>query len=94
MLAEALEAVRQREGFVLLCRASQSVYQHLESLCRRAKVRFKGVHAIRHSAGTRLHEETGNIVLVADHLRHLSLDTARGYTKSNNTQVKKAVGGW
>jgi integrase/recombinase XerC len=93
-LSEALEAAGQREGFVLPCRASQSVYERVESLCRRAKVRFKGVHALRHSSGTRLHEETGDIVLVADHLRHSSLDTARGYAKSNNTRVRKAVGGW
>jgi len=95
-LSHELEAVptEQRQGFVLPCRSSQSVYERLESLCRRARVRFKGVHALRHSAGTRLQEETGNIVLVADHLRHSSLDTARGYAKSSDSRVKKAVGEW
>lgn len=89
---EALEVTEQREGFVLPCRATQSAYERVESLCCRAKVRFKGVHALRHSSRTRLHEEMGDIVLVADHLRHASLDTAKGYAKSNN-KVKKAVGG-
>ncbi len=93
-LSEALEGAEQHEGFVLPCRVSQSVYERLESLCRRAKVRFKGVHALRHSSGTRLHEETGDLALVADHLRHSSLDTARGYAKANNVQLKKALGEW
>ena len=50
------------------------------------------MHALRHAAGTRLHEETGDIVLVADHLRHVSLGTALGYAKRNNAKVIKAVG--
>ena len=73
---------QKREGFVLPYRSSQSVYERLESLCRRAKVRFEGVHALRHTAGTRLQDETRDIALVVDHLRHASLDTARGYTKA------------
>ena len=52
------------------------------------------MHALRHAADTRLDEETGDIVLVADHLRHASLDTARGYAKRNNAKVVKAVGRW
>lgn len=91
---KAREGMVPREGFVLPCRLSQSLYERIESLCCRAKMRLKEVHTLRHLSGTRLHEETGDIVLVADHLRHSSLDTARGYAKSNNTQVKKAVGGW
>jgi len=62
-LSEALEVTEQREGFVLSCCASQSVYERVQSLCRRAKVRFKRVYALPHSSGTRLHEETGDIVL-------------------------------
>lgn len=96
MLAKALETTppEQRTGFVLPCRSRQSVYERLEAACKQAKVRFKGVHALRHASGTRLKEETGDLALVADHLRHNSMDTARGYAKADNRQLRRALGGW
>ena len=95
-LVEALEQVplERRSGYLLPARSRITVYKRLEAACRVAKVKFKGVHALRHSSGTRLHDETGDLALVADHLRHNSLDTARGYAKVNNAQLKKAVGDW
>lgn len=95
-LVEALERVplEQRTGYLLPARSRIAVYKRLEAACRAAKVKFKGVHALRHTSGTRLHDETGDLALVADHLRHNSLDTARGYAKANNAQLKKAVGQW
>lgn len=79
---------------MLPCRSRQAVYERLEVACKQAKIKFKGVHALRHASGTRLREETGDLALVADHLRHSSLDTARGYAKANNVQLKKALGEW
>jgi integrase/recombinase XerC len=95
-LVQALETtpLDQRTGYVLPCRSRQAVYGRLEAACRQARVTFKGVHALRHASGTRLREDTGDLALVADHLRHSSLDTARGYAKANNTQLKKALGEW
>ena len=95
-LVQALETtpLEQRTGFVLPCRSQQAVYGRLEVACRQARVTFKGVHALRHASGTRLREETGDLALVADHLRHSSLDTARGYAKANNVQLKRALGEW
>ena len=95
-LVQALEAVPlvQRVGYVLPCRSQQAVYGRLEVACKQARVTFKGVHALRHASGTRLRDETGDLALVADHLRHSSLDTARGYTKANNMQLKRALGEW
>jgi integrase/recombinase XerC len=95
-LTEALEVVplEQRTGYVLPCRSRQAVSQRLEAACRQAHVKFKGVHALRHASGTRLREHTGDLALVADHLRHSSLDTARGYAKATNMQLKKALGEW
>lgn len=95
-LVAALEITppEQRDRYVLPCRSRQAVYQRLEAACRQAKVKFKGIHALRHASGTRLREDTGDLALVADHLRHSSLDTARGYAKANNMQLKKALGEW
>ena len=95
-LTKALEAVpvEQRISFVLPCRSRQSVYERLEAACKQARVKFKGVHALRHASGTRLREETGDLALVADHLRHSSMDTARGYAKADNRQLRRALGEW
>lgn len=70
------------------------MYGRLEAACKQAHVKFKGVHALRYASGTRLREDTGDLALVADHLRPASLDTARGYTKANNVQLRKALGEW
>ena len=39
-------------------------------------------------------EETGDLALGADHLRHSSMDTARGYAKADNRQLRRALGEW
>ena len=95
-LVQALKTtpLEQRTGYVLPCRSQQAVYGRLEVACRQAKVTFKGIHALRHASGTRLREETGDLALVADHLRHSSLDTARGYAKADNRQLRRALGEW
>ena len=95
-LIEELERVPldKRTGYLLPARSRIAVYKRLESACRAARIKFKGVHALRHASGTRLLEDTGDITLTADHLRHASLDTARGYAKRSNKELKKAVGEW
>ena len=95
-ILEVLERVppEKRTGFVLPCRSRQSVYDRLESACKMAKVKFKGVHALRHSAGTRIRHEQSDLALVAEHLRHSSLDTARGYAHTDNKRLKRAVEEW
>ena len=95
-LVQALETtpLEQRTGYVLPCRTQQAAYKRLKVACREARVTFKGVHALRHASGTRLRDETGDLALVADHLRHSSLDTARGYAKANNAQLKRVLGEW
>ena len=86
--------IAQRQGYVLPMRNRQVVSKRLEVACRTANVTFKGVHALRHACGTRLHQETGDLAYVADHLRHNGLDTARTYAKTDNQQLKKTVGEW
>ena len=95
-LVAALETtpLEQRTDYVLPCRSRYSVHARLEVACKQARVTFKGVHALRHASGTRLRDETGDLALVADHLRHSSLDTARGYAKASNAQLKRALGEW
>lgn len=95
-LREALgeTPLEQRVGFVLPCRSRQSAYERLKTVCRRAGVVFRGVHALRHTAGTRMRHEQADLALVAEHLRHVSLDTARGYAHADNRRLKRAVETW
>ena len=95
-LREALREtlLEDRVGFVLPCRSRQSVYERLRTACRRGRIPFRGVHALRHTAGTRMRHEQADLALVAEHLRHVSLDTARGYAHADNRRLKRAVETW
>lgn len=67
--------------FVLTLRSDRAVEQRLQGLCERAGVRYAGrhVHGLRHSAGTRVYKETGDVMAVRDHLRHASVTTSETY---------------
>ena len=73
-----------------------TVRNRFRSLCDRAGVPYEGreVHGLRHAAGTQMYRDTGDIVLVADHLRHSQLDTARGYAKRAKEATRKVVRSW
>ena len=49
------------------------------------------IHALRHSAGTRLYEATGDIYMVAHHLRHSAVQTAAVYAKMADQSYRDAV---
>ncbi|HET9025981.1 MAG TPA: site-specific integrase [Trueperaceae bacterium] len=80
--------------YVLELRSQFGVFNRLEKLCLRAAVTFKGVHALRHSAGTRLYRQTGDLGLVQDHLRHATLDMARHYAKSDRRRLRSKLDDW
>lgn len=79
---------------VLELRSQFGVFNRLEKLCARTEVEFKGVHALRHSAGTRLYRQTGDLGLVQDHLRHATLDMARHYAKSDRRRLRSNLQDW
>jgi len=86
-------SVRWRQS-VLELRSQYGVYNRVRSLCTRADVTFKGVHALRHSAGTRLYQQTGDLGQVQDHLRHATLDMARRYAKSDARKLRSSLDDW
>jgi integrase/recombinase XerC len=80
------------DRFVLTQRRSASgVYKRLQRVCAEAGVPFKGVHGLRHSAGTWMLHETGRIDLVQDHLRHETLDMARHYARGDRKALRRAL---
>lgn len=79
---------------VLRLRSQYGVYRRLRSLCQRSEVRFKGVHALRHAAGTKLYRQTGDLGQVQDHLRHATLDMARRYARSDRRKLRGSLDAW
>jgi integrase/recombinase XerC len=79
---------------VLTLRSQYGIYRRLRLLCERAHVRFKGIHALRHAAGTRLYRQTGDLGQVQDHLRHATLDMARRYARSDRRKLRTTLDDW
>lgn len=91
--SELLTARRERRT-VLELRSQYGVYNRLRGICSRAGIAFKGVHALRHTAGTRLYRQTGDLGQVQDHLRHATLDMARRYARSDRRRLRDSLEGW
>jgi integrase/recombinase XerC len=99
-LTDALRAAERdmlvgvRRETVLGLRSQYGVYRRLNRLCDRAGVRFRGVHGLRHAAGTRLYQQTGDLGQVQDHLRHATLDMARRYARSDRRALERSLEAW
>ncbi len=92
--AERRALVDDRRPNVVRLRSQYGVYRRLRRLCDRAEVRFRGVHALRHAAGTRLYRQTGDLGQVQDHLRHATLDMARRYARSDRRALERSLDDW
>jgi integrase/recombinase XerC len=93
-LEAALEALTPRPGIGVLGLTAQGARAALRRLCTRSGVTYRGIHALRHSAGTRVYRETGDLENVARHLGHASLETARVYAKWSDERLKNTVRDW
>jgi len=59
---QALQGLPRRpDGYVLPYRTPKTAWAHITALCEAAGVAPKGMHSLRHSAGTRLYAETGDL---------------------------------
>jgi len=79
---------------VLPYRTTHEARARMRRLCARAGVPYKGIHSLRHTAGTRLFRETESMEDTARHLGHASTDTTRVYAKWSNTRLQATVGQW
>ena len=94
-LRQALQTlVRLEDGYVLAYRTAGSAWRRLQALCAAAEVTAKGVHALRHAAGTRLYAETHDLDATARHLGHSELETTRIYVKWSDRQLRETMGRW
>ena len=81
-------------GQVLRVSSRSRAYRRLRNLCLSAGVEFRGVHALRHYAGTRIYRETRDLNEAAHVLGHASLETTRVYAKYDRATEKDAVSEW
>ena len=66
----------------------------MRRLCALAGVTYMGTHSLRHQAGTRLYRQTNDLEMVARHLGHSELETARIYAKWSDKRLAESVDGW
>jgi len=101
-LTAALDALRQaddhasagRADYVLPYGTAVSAWNRLNRICTNANVKPKGLHSLRHAAGTRVVRETGSLEEAAHHLGHASIETTRVYAKWSNKRLQATVGEW
>jgi integrase len=89
-----LAAERGASGPVLPYRGRTTIWRHLAALCAAAGVQARGVHSLRHTAGTRIVGELASLEDAAQQLGHANIQTTRIYAKWNNRRLKDALAGW
>lgn len=92
-LIRALNCLPEQQGS-LIGGSYPAAVERLRRLCHRAGVAYRGYHALRHYAGTRLTREGASLDDVARHLGHSVLETARIYAKWNDDNLRRRVGQW
>ena len=85
-----------RSGATVLPWGTYQTRERFRLLCLRSGVGYqgRGVHGLRHAAGSRLYEAVGDLGQVADHLRHADVNTTRGYAKRNTERIRTALEDW
>lgn len=68
--------------------------QRLAALCQQAGVPYRGFHALRHLAGTRLMSQVHDLQVVAAHLGHSSIQTTTIYAHWDDSALAAAVAEW
>jgi integrase/recombinase XerC len=69
--------------------------RHMEAICSRGGVDYKGLHSLRHYCGTRLvHENGGNLEVAREHLGHSSVAVTEIYSHMGKKATARAVEGW
>ncbi|MDK2013987.1 MULTISPECIES: tyrosine-type recombinase/integrase [unclassified Deinococcus] len=89
-LLEDLQALGpQASDQPVIGRTPESARQRLRTLCRRVSVPYLGLHALRHTAGTRLVRAGFQLQDVAEHLGHSDVQTARTYGKWADDRLRE-----
>lgn len=88
-LTADLRAMEPRQSDVtVIGRTPEAARGRLRTLCKREGVAYLGLHALRHTAGTRLVRAGFQLQDVAEHLGHSDVQTARTYGKWADDRLK------
>lgn len=91
-LRDTLEALGADTSGPVMGVKRRRMQQLMTDLCDRADVAARGYHNLRHSCGARLFKESGgNLLVVARHLGHSVLETARLYAHLSDEAYEEAV---
>jgi len=95
-LRQALMSVsRDQWGvYVLPYRSRQAAWYRIKRLAEEAGVAERGLHSLRHTAGTRLYGQTHDLLQVAAQLGHAHVETSRTYAKRDRSELHQSVGEW
>lgn len=95
-LRQALTAItpEYRGEYVLPYRTRQAAWYRIKRLAEEAGVAERGLHSLRHTAGTRLYGQTHDLLQVAAQLGHAHVETSRTYAKRDRSELHQSVGEW
>ncbi len=93
-LVQALKDLKLEPGASVIGIGVDGARKAIKRLCKRAGVTYRAAHAFRHSAGTRLYQQTGDLNRVAAHLGHASLETSRVYAHMSQDDLKANLEHW
>jgi integrase/recombinase XerC len=80
-----------RAPFVFPFTTTAAARLRLRELCRLAEVTYRGVHSLRHYAGTMLYRETGDLNVPRKQLGHSDISTTTIYAKMDDVKLKNAL---
>lgn len=75
-------------------RTRQAAWYRIKRLAAEAGVAERGLHSLRHTAGTRLYGQTHDLLQVAAQLGHAHVETSRTYAKRDRSELHQSVGEW
>jgi integrase len=91
-LTEALRALPVKSaGEPLLWRSYQKMRDRMQEICTLARVEWRGLHALRHTAGTELYRATGDLYVTAQLLGHKDIKTTQVYVQMSQQHLRDAL---
>lgn len=91
-LAEALRALPVKPaGEALLWRSYHKMRDRMQEICMLTGVEWRGLHALRHTAGTELYRATGDLYVTAQLLGHKDIKTTQVYVHMSQQHLRDAL---
>ncbi|MFC6662892.1 tyrosine-type recombinase/integrase [Deinococcus multiflagellatus] len=91
-LATALRALPVKPaGEALLWRSYHKLRERMQEVCTLMQVEWRGLHALRHTAGTELYRATGDLYVTAQLLGHKDIKTTQVYVHMSQQHLRDAL---